>query len=133
MALAGLGPPMEVCPRANLLTLLLYGPTTFGLNLNQCCEVGKMLVDQRFICQRPQALGWLQFRRIGRQSLAMQPFGHHYFVASVPASIVLNQENLHRQLAALWPYCPNFGNLYPSFRNVSLPYSNYGNSSCTWL
>lgn len=91
---------MEVRPRANLLTLLLYSPTTFGLNRNQCCQVGKMLINPRFICPRPQALGWWQFRRIGRQALALQPFWHHHFVASVPASIVLNQDNLLAATAA---------------------------------
>ena len=65
---------MEVRPRANLLTLLLYRATAFRLHRIQRFQIGEMLVDQRFIAQRPQTLGRLQLRRIGRQIEHVQPF-----------------------------------------------------------
>ncbi len=85
---------MKVGSRTNLLTQVLYRPTAFGLHLTQCCQVGKMLVDQRFVRQWPQPFSRLQFWRVGRQPFTMQPFWDDDFLACVPSSIVFYQDNL---------------------------------------
>ena len=78
------------------------------------------------LAQRSQAVALGAFIRPCRHNVRRQPTGNvmpHIYDARLYRNPTL--------AVASPPYCPNFRNVYPSFRNMSPPYFDYGISSCT--
>lgn len=61
------GPPMEEGVVADEIGLLLEGEAALRLDLLQDGEIGEAYVGQGFVGERPEMLGRLQLRRVGRQ------------------------------------------------------------------
>lgn len=68
--------------------------TPLGLDLFEFSQIAKMSVDQGFIGQGPQMLGWLQFRRIRRQEEQMETLRDGESEAFMPSSAVEHQQDL---------------------------------------
>jgi hypothetical protein len=65
--------------------LLLFG--------DQGIERLETLVGNAFVCQRPQVLGWLQLRRIGRQPERMNAFRQDQLLTAMPARAIHEQKD----------------------------------------
>lgn len=62
-----LRPPAETGGGADYRGLVLKGSTAGKLSVFEFLDAGEMLIDQRIIGKRPEVLGRLEFRGMGRQ------------------------------------------------------------------
>lgn len=88
-----LGPPSIPGEGLKVGGLLVERAASFAqgsLDLAQGCETP---IGNRFVGQRPQPFGWLEFGRIGRQEAQPNPRGWDELAAGVPAGIVEHQQH----------------------------------------
>jgi hypothetical protein len=65
-----------------------------SLNLFQLVKRSEHPIDQGLIGERPEALGGLQLRRVGRQEEQMQPFRKPQAGTCMPACLIEHQGNV---------------------------------------
>jgi len=56
--------------------LVAQGAAAVGLNRFQRVQIGEMAIDERRVRQGSEALGGLEFRRVGREGEVMHAIGH---------------------------------------------------------
>jgi hypothetical protein len=80
------------------LWMNLEPPTALSLHLLQLVERGKDSIGQRLIGKRPESLGRLDFRRIGRQEDQMDALGKPKVSTTVPSCPIEDEHDLF-----VWP------------------------------
>jgi hypothetical protein len=84
-------PPVKGGATPNDFWMSLEPTTALGLHLLQFVKRGKGPMSERFMGERAQALGWLQFRRMRGQKEEVQSFRKAESTALVPARLIQNQ------------------------------------------
>lgn len=82
------GPPMEEGVGLDNVVLLDEGAASVCEGLAELFEAVEGPVGDRFIGQRPEPLGWLELRGIGRQEAERDAVGRLELVADMPAGII---------------------------------------------
>lgn len=85
---------MEQRGRADEVGTRLEGNTARGLGIFEGVNRGEMPIGQRRVGQRPQVLGGMELRRIGREEQQMDMLGHPPSAAGVPARAIQDQHDL---------------------------------------
>ena len=86
-------PPVKAGTLLYQSWLTLQNVTPLALFGDQGVEILKTLIGDAFVCQRPQVLGWLQLRRIGRQPERMNAFRQDQLLTAMPARAIHEQKD----------------------------------------
>ena len=76
----------------------LQDDTALALDLLQFAEIRKDPIDERFVGQRPEPFGGLEFWGIGREKDEMQPVWDDHLPTGMPACTIQDQDHLF-----VWP------------------------------
>lgn len=95
-----LRPPVEAGGRANEVGTRLERNAAGDLGVLQVVDVGEMAIGKCGICQWPQMLGGLEFRRIRRQEQEMDMLRDTQRQAGMPPRLIQDEHNLLRWAGA---------------------------------
>lgn len=69
-------------------------PAAFAEDRLQVIQRGEDAIGQWLVTQSPEALGWLQLGRVGRQEDQGQALRHDQFMAAMPAGLIEHQHDV---------------------------------------
>lgn len=89
---------MEQGLAADAVRIVGQAAATLADHIVDLGEVGEAAVGDDLVDQRPEALGRLEFRGIGRQEFQLDPLGHREIGSDMPTGAVENQND-----PPIWP------------------------------
>jgi hypothetical protein len=85
---------MKEGQRTDQLGLFEELGTAIDLNGFKVVKVGEMPISNPFIGERPEALGWLKLRRIGRKKNEMDALGNANILTDMPARLIKHKNDM---------------------------------------
>ena len=86
-------PPPEVREPSHRPPVLVESEASRIDGFYEMVEVAKVAIGHAFVDERPEAFGWLQLWRVGRQEHQVDPVGHLQVRRCVPSGFIEHQED----------------------------------------